>query len=90
MLKLTLIRPKFSNLDQPPSGGCVLKQYIHEEQKAIDDPAAFRRLCVETLVVVLWVLPSLPAAFRRLCVETTVKALEGKALAASRLQAAVC
>ena len=24
-------------MTQPPSGGCVLKQYIHEEQKAIDD-----------------------------------------------------
>ena len=33
---------------QPPSGGCVLKhQYIDGEQRDTD-PAAFRRLCVET------------------------------------------
>ena len=35
--------------NQPPSGGCVLKQ--HEEYRAIFpkvEPAAFGRLCVET------------------------------------------
>ena len=33
-------------------------------------PAAFRRLCVETLSVLFVVVFNVPAAFRRLCVET--------------------
>ena len=33
-------------------------------------PAAFRRLCVETAVLVERYSPHQPAAFRRLCVET--------------------
>ena len=35
-------------------------------------PAAFRRLCVETLIRLASSLTSQPAAFRRLCVETTL------------------
>ena len=35
-----------------------------------DDPAAFRRLCVETLNYTLYAILTVPAAFRRLCVET--------------------
>ena len=34
---------------QPPSGGCVLKQSSFLNGLKTDDPAAFRRLCVETL-----------------------------------------
>ena len=34
---------------QPPSGGCVLKQYFDNHINAIHIPAAFRRLCVETI-----------------------------------------
>ena len=34
---------------QPPSGGCVLKLGQGENHKWILTPAAFRRLCVETL-----------------------------------------
>ena len=39
------------NLNQPPSGGCVLKLDIrlHRTQKKL--PAAFGRLCVETASV---------------------------------------
>ena len=33
-------------------------------------PAAFRRLCVETLMVIYFIFVCGPAAFRRLCVET--------------------
>ena len=33
---------------QPPLGGCVLKQYRFPLQTAMECPAAFRRLCVET------------------------------------------
>ena len=36
---------------QPPSGGCVLKLLLLPNSKQIDQPAAFRRLCVETLTV---------------------------------------
>ena len=34
--------------DQPPSGGCVLKQCTGGRMIKIDAPAAFGRLCVET------------------------------------------
>ena len=33
---------------QPPSGGCVLKPELTIPTEPIPDPAAFRRLCVET------------------------------------------
>ena len=36
-------------ISQPPSGGCVLKLGQGENHKWILTPAAFRRLCVETL-----------------------------------------
>ena len=35
---------------QPPSGGCVLKLAEKPESKPIYNPAAFRRLCVETRI----------------------------------------
>ena len=34
--------------NQPPSGGCVLKHSYVGRGVVLDDPAAFRRLCVET------------------------------------------
>ena len=37
---------------QPPSGGCVLKQAVVQIQTDLACPAAFRRLCVETVVPV--------------------------------------
>ena len=36
-------------IDQPPSGGCVLKPKPSNRQQRGGGPAAFRRLCVETL-----------------------------------------
>ena len=34
---------------QPPSGGCVLKRIMYYFVQFIKLPAAFRRLCVETM-----------------------------------------
>ena len=55
---------------QPPSGGCVLKRHQLRYMDRSSDPAAFRRLCVETLTAVPIIGEGEPAAFRRLCVET--------------------
>ena len=55
---------------QPPSGGCVLKQSVEIGNQSSNHPAAFGRLCVETLSVVIQVQAVVPAAFGRLCVET--------------------
>ena len=57
-------------IDQPPSGGCVLKQQIPFGSLCSDYPAAFRRLCVETKIRHINNHTTDPAAFRRLCVET--------------------
>ena len=62
--------PKFTQHHQPPSGGCVLKPFVQMAGRVVSQPAAFRRLCVETLLEQLWLRNALPAAFRRLCVET--------------------
>ena len=35
-------------LNQPPSGGCVLKHFGYRVGEAYRIPAAFGRLCVET------------------------------------------
>ena len=35
---------------QPPSGGCVLKQFVVQLLGFTAVPAAFRRLCVETMM----------------------------------------
>ena len=40
------------------------------------DPAAFRRLCVETTTKEFFAKITKPAAFRRLCVETAASAAE--------------
>ena len=34
---------------QPPSGGCVLKHVLHGAASYLAVPAAFGRLCVETV-----------------------------------------
>ena len=60
---------------QPPSGGCVLKHRLGKRRIFAADPAAFRRLCVETRNLCFNCFISLPAAFRRLCVETCGKRL---------------
>ena len=53
-------------------------------------PAAFRRLCVETLLRTWAIQVFTPAAFRRLCVETTIGVIANVEHCPSRLQAAVC
>ena len=55
---------------QPPSGGCVLKHVKAVQKMQSACPAAFRRLCVETVKCNRPKPAKLPAAFRRLCVET--------------------
>ena len=55
---------------QPPSGGCVLKLYLSVVHSDRSNPAAFRRLCVETPPNSVIGQTDPPAAFRRLCVET--------------------
>ena len=35
---------------QPPSGGCVLKHQVFVQNLSVVGPAAFGRLCVETLI----------------------------------------
>ena len=56
---------------QPPSGGCVLKPDAQTADISLENPAAFRRLCVETDVSGSRSSVKVPAAFRRLCVETS-------------------
>ena len=53
-------------------------------------PAAFRRLCVETVGMALLSVYVVPAAFRRLCVETCYSSQGTPLKETSRLQAAVC
>ncbi|RKW30661.1 MAG: hypothetical protein D8B47_00585 [Kingella sp. (in: b-proteobacteria)] len=53
-------------------------------------PAAFRRLCVETVRFLCERRKRQPAAFRRLCVETGVHSLPRRRQMPSRLRAAVC
>ena len=48
----------------------MLKPYYHSHQIWCNNPAAFRRLCVETSVTSKLIWSASPAAFRRLCVET--------------------
>ena len=69
MLKLHDEYKDSIELEQPPSGGCVLKPDEIEVQREVVS-AAFRRLCVETAFSVDKNIGYMPAAFRRLCVET--------------------
>ena len=48
MLKLPHWREIHAQYFQPPSGGCVLKHPLNRNADTTDNPAAFRRLCVET------------------------------------------
>ena len=59
-------------MGQPPLGGCVLKQRITGKTLLESEPAAFRRLCVETPSREMKKFFEKPAAFRRLCVETRI------------------
>ena len=70
VLKLTSNRCFDAIVNQPPSGGCVLKQAEQPKHYQQSEPAAFRRLCVETVATESPSYDTSPAAFRRLCVET--------------------
>ena len=48
MLKQMAFKHLGRRIAQPPSGGCVLKQAILTAPLVNLNPAAFRRLCVET------------------------------------------
>ena len=48
----------------------MLKQAGTNNAAVLIDPAAFRRLCVETSALMPKMAMTDPAAFRRLCVET--------------------
>ena len=76
--------------NQPPSGGCVLKRIQSELVCEPFPPAAFGRLCVETISSSSAANASCPAAFGRLCVETLRKTGMAYQQPASRLRAAVC
>ena len=58
--------------------------------KKIFEPAAFGRLCVETVMRTRGIVPMTPAAFGRLCVETSISIISTIIMVASRLRAAVC
>ena len=49
MLKQAVAEAMAVVIAQPPLGGCVLKQDMHVWLKRPENPAAFRRLCVETI-----------------------------------------
>ena len=49
VLKQQQIKAVQNQLNQPPSGGCVLKQKLCQILFVNKVPAAFRRLCVETI-----------------------------------------
>ena len=53
-------------------------------------PAAFGRLCVETIAFAVIRIGKRPAAFGRLCVETTAVSFPIAGMVSSRLRAAVC
>ena len=65
---------------QPPLGGCVLKLFTRIGTRLMREPAAFRRLCVETNHFFISSGARLPAAFRRLCVETPICRKRRKAM----------
>ena len=48
-MKLKIIRTNKKMEVQPPSGGCVLKLALDSIERNDVIPAAFRRLCVETI-----------------------------------------
>ena len=70
MLKRYILDIIAMALAQPPSGGCVLKQQTFPIFRHKNDPAAFGRLCVETICRYNGSCLRQPAAFGRLCVET--------------------
>ena len=72
VLKQNRCRLYHRKWNQPPLGGCVLKLLSHVQSQIGGIPAAFRRLCVETILTKPKRPKQQPAAFRRLCVETSL------------------
>ena len=54
----------------------MLKLDVVPLKSFANEPAAFRRLCVETTLPVKQPRVAIPAAFRRLCVETSKRHLQ--------------
>ena len=77
-------------VNQPPSGGCVLKHADTPKPDRWHGPAAFGRLCVETDPHSSFATLAAPAAFGRLCVETIICRSKTNRQKTSRLRAAVC
>ena len=77
MLKHNYLSFTLLSSSQPPSGGCVLKHAINRYGISRIIPAAFGRLCVETISPVNPTGAVPPAAFGRLCVETPDSGLIG-------------
>ena len=48
-MKQNVVKILTEPLYQPPSGGCVLKLFDDGTANPFSLPAAFRRLCVETI-----------------------------------------
>ena len=67
-----------------------MKQLVLYRREVNGQPAAFGRLCVETLSDTVSQVLTAPAAFGRLCVETVSKSSCVFSTSASRLRAAVC
>ena len=67
-----LIFLAFLSREQPPSGGCVLKQLEDEQGLVYKGAATFGWLCVETVAETWERLILMAATFGWLCVETQI------------------
>ena len=77
-------------MQQPPSGGCVLKLSRSEMYRCGGIAATFGWLCVETFNPILFIARASAATFGWLCVETfNVVTVTGNH-ASSHLRVAVC
>ena len=76
--------------EQPPSGGCVLKQTSPNFSGEVKGAATFGWLCIETKTSKIIHAVEPAATFGRLCVETLMNLINYSAWLSSRLQAAVC
>ena len=76
-------------LSQPPSGGCVLKQFLTNYKLLIIKPAAFGRLCVETESCLVFCNHNRQPPSGG-CVLKHARNQVGKMVNSSRLRAAVC
>ena len=90
MLKLKVKESLWLMLNQPPSGGCVLKRAMCETTHDTTDPAAFGRLCVETVPNTRWRAMQVAQPPSGGCVLKPLSAQAALADGASRLRAAVC